>query len=110
MQRTLVVLCVGALLLTIGTVKSRLEHSVDDSIDEVFKRISTSDRSPVRGRSERPAFYDLFVGSGTTIIAAEMSVRRCLAAEIPRLLRRGDCALAGLHARDGAAGGRDGVQ
>jgi len=34
--------------------------------------------------SSRPgeAVYDPFVGSGTTIIAAEMSARRCLCAEI----------------------------
>jgi len=48
MRRTLVALCVGMLLLAIGTVKSWLEHSLDHSIDEVVKRLSATDRSPVR--------------------------------------------------------------
>ena len=65
-------------------------------------------RRPIENNSSPgQAIYEPFCGSGTTIIAAEMTGRSCLAIEIdPAYVDVARPALAGLYGRDSQAGRR----
>lgn len=63
-------------------MKNRIEHRRSETGHGTQKPVDCMKRPIENNSSAGESVYDPFVGSGTTLIAAEMTGRRCLALEI----------------------------
>jgi DNA modification methylase len=81
-----------------------IEHLKSDTGHGTQKPVECMKRPIENNSVAGDAVYEPFSGSGTTIIACEMTGRSCRALELnPGLRRRGREALAGIHRQAGGA-------
>jgi DNA modification methylase len=84
----------------------QIPHRRNDTGHGTEKPVECMKRPIENNSSPGQAVYEPFSGSGTTIIAAEMTGRSCHAIELnPAYVDVAVKRLAGLHRREGAAGG-----
>ena len=90
---------------TLWTISSKDQDA--ETVHGTQKPVECMRRPILNNTSPGDAVYEPFLGSGTTLIAAESCGRACHAVELSTALRR--CRrppLAGLHGRKGLAGSR----